>query len=1014
MKRAMGLTLTCNVLCFVLAVTSVSTESWRQLLDQADSLSNAANYDSAIVIGRMVLEEVKTQFGEPDTTIALVLNRIGAYHYRQANYDEAESLWKRALSIREKLLGPEHRYVAETIHNLASLYDDQGKYAESEPLHKRALAIREKILGRDHPEVAKSLINLANLYYDQGKYVEAEPLYKRALGISEKAQGPDHPLVASGLSNLADLYFEQGKYAQAEPLYKRALSIVEKSLGADHPYAGITLNNLANLYYEQGKYAEAEPLHKRALAIWEKALGPDHPNVAHSLNNLAELYHEEQKYSEAQPLYQRALTIREKALGSDHPEVAYCLNNLAVLFRDQGKYAEAEPLYKRALWIWEKALGPDHPDAAMGMNNLANLYTREGKYAEAEPLFRQALTIFEKTLGFEHPKVAWCLESLSNYHRLQGDNTRSLEAAKRAFKIRKKNFRDGAAVMSEKDALTYSQFMRNSAGNFLSVYFDLSSDQDSLHYAAADIMFSTKGQASEAIFVRAREIIMLEQLGALADSLRYARTLLSKLYVEGVGEEDPASYSEKLDKASRDKERFESELAQSNVAYRNLQAALDVNAKDVVDILNILPKRSVLLEYMKYDYVSLNPDTTISHYLVFILTGSGEIAVKDLGEASEIDPLIDQYRSHLLSVSSSDRLPSIVDQVDYKNITKAIYDKIWEPLDKQIPENDILLIAPDGGLNMVSFVGLVDDEEKYLIEKYPIHYLSSGRDLVRLKDESRPATGLFALGDPDYNAPAIARLSKPEGTPEGSVSEALYYAARNVRSGSRELRDITVKPLPGTRTEVEQIAENWQTIGQEPATVCLGVDASEEKFKKEAPGNRVIHLATHGYFLEGKKQPTLYQRGFDSDIGFVGENPLLLSGLFLAGANLHGEGADSVNAEDGILTAEEVTAMNLDGTELVVLSACETGLGEVKSGEGVYGLRRAFQMAGARTVISALWPVSDKATAEMMSRLYEKKDESLPERIRKLQLETIDALRSQNKVDHPFSWGAFIALGDWR
>jgi len=146
----------------------------------------------------------------------------------------------------------------------------------------------------------------------------------------------------------------------------------------------------------------------------------------------------------------------------------------------------------------------------------------------------------------------------------------------------------------------------------------------------------------------------------------------------------------------------------------------------------------------------------------------------------------------------------------------------------------------------------------------------------------------------------------------------------------------------------------------------------------------------------------------------VGENPLLLSGLFLAGANLHGEGADSLGAEDGILTAEEVTAMNLDGTELVVLSACETGLGEVKSGEGVYGLRRAFQMAGTRTVISALWPVSDEATAEIMSKLYERKDESLPKRIRKLQLETITALRNQNKVNHPFSWGAFIAVGDWR
>jgi CHAT domain-containing protein len=176
----------------------------------------------------------------------------------------------------------------------------------------------------------------------------------------------------------------------------------------------------------------------------------------------------------------------------------------------------------------------------------------------------------------------------------------------------------------------------------------------------------------------------------------------------------------------------------------------------------------------------------------------------------------------------------------------------------------------------------------------------------------------------------------------------------------------------------------------------------------------VIHLATHGYFLQDAYSESLPQPGSVADREFFGENPLLLSGLFLAGANLHGQGAERTGAEDGILTAEEVTAMNLEGTALVVLSACETGLGKVTEGEGVYGLRRAFQMAGARTVVSALWSISDEATAEMMSHLYEKRDESFPETIRRIQLKTINKLRAQGYVDHPFSWGAFIAVGDWR
>jgi CHAT domain-containing protein len=526
-------------------------------------------------------------------------------------------------------------------------------------------------------------------------------------------------------------------------------------------------------------------------------------------------------------------------------------------------------------------------------------------------------------------------------------------------------------------------------------------------------MFSTKGRASEAIFLRARELIMLDELGALADSLRYARTLLSKLYVEGAAEEDPASYREDLDGASLEKERLEAELARNSEDFRNLQDALDISTEKIVDILSMLPITSILIEYMKYDYLPLDPDGSVPHYLAVTLDGSGAISLQDLGEASGIDSLIDEYRSHLLTVSSTGLLPTIVERTDYERVGRALYDRVWKPIEEQISGEDLVFIAPDGGLNMISFAGLIDDEGEFLVERQPVHYLSSGRDLMRLKDDARSGTGLFALGDPDFDAAPEVRLSLPEGARAEQPSEPVFSAVRNVRTACAELRGITLNRLPGTKTEVEQIAENWGTATG-PTTVCFGTIASEEKFKQEAPGKRVIHLATHGYFLEGKCQPVTTQRGFDSEVGYVGENPLLLSGLFLAGANLHGEGADDFGAEDGILTAEEVTAMNLSGADLVVLSACETGLGEVKEGEGVYGLRRAFQMAGARTVISALWSVSDKETAEIMAQLYGAGRKSLPELMREIQLTKIKTLRENKQADHPFSWGAFIALGDWR
>lgn len=1011
MKKSIFVSLLAIGLC--LAWQNVAGTTWNELLDLADSLSKAQNQDSAIVIGKLALEKAVEQFGEADSATALVWHRIGLYNYHKGNYDEAESLTKRALAIREKTLGPEHPEVAKSLVNLAIFYRKQGKYAEGEPLCKRALAIAEKVLGPEHPDVAASLENLAILYSDQGKYAEAELFYKRALAIWEKALGPEHPDVAMSLNNLALLYKQQGKYAEADPLFRRSLAIKEKTLGPDHPRVASSLNNLAILYRRQGMYAAAEPLYKRSLAIREKTLGPDHPYVANSLNLLANLCYDQGKYAEAETLWRQSLAIFEKALGPDHPDIATCLNNLAFLYIKQDKYTEAEPLCKRALAILEKARGPEHPKVAEYLNTLASLYDEQGKYAEAELLHKRALGIAEKGLGPEHPYQANYIEDFSGHHRLTGDGKKALESAGRAFQIRKKNFRDGSTAMSERDALTYSQFMRESANTFLSTYFDFKAGEDFADHSAADVIFSTKGQASEAIFVRAAEMNMLVQLGALADSLRQTRTVLSNLYVSGVGDEGVQSYRDKLDKATRDKEQFESKLARSSASYRNLQDALDISTKKILDVLNVIPGSFKLVEYMKYDYQVPGPDSSIARYLVLVMDNDRVLDIIDLGDASEIDALVDRYRKHMLGVSSAGRMPTVVDQHKYKRIGEELHSRIWQPVEAYAAGVDLVLVAPDGALNMVSFAALMDRDGKYLMEKTPIHYLSSGRDLIRLKDQAETAAGLFALGDPDYGASVVARRPEP-AVPADTISEPVYYATRNVRSGCGTLKDITVDPLPGTRKEVKLIASGWSESTDEPAVVCYGSDASEERFKAEAPGRRVIHLATHGYFLEGACQPDIPKRGFGDDVGYVGENPLLLSGLFLAGANLHGEDADSLGAEDGILTAEEVTAMNLDGTELVVLSACETGLGEVKEGEGVYGLRRAFQMAGARTVISALWPVSDKTTADMMSRLYDRKGESLPETIRRIQLKSINELRSQNKADHPFSWAGFIALGDWR
>jgi CHAT domain-containing protein len=485
----------------------------------------------------------------------------------------------------------------------------------------------------------------------------------------------------------------------------------------------------------------------------------------------------------------------------------------------------------------------------------------------------------------------------------------------------------------------------------------------------------------------------------LAESLRYAKFQISLLFVEGPGE-DLDRYRSQVDSLSKVANDLEAELSRQSTSFMRRQDYRNVSTDRIA---GLLPEGSTLVEYVKYDYLELRPEERIPHYAVIAVTQGTEPVITHLGEASEVDGLVDEYRAHMLRVSDANRRPTAVDRTEYEAIGRKLYERLWAPVEAMVPERGLVFVAPDGALSMVSFSGLIDGEGNYLVERFPIHHLSSGRDVIRLKDDPEPGIGLFALGDPDYDA-----ASEETGT------EVAAYVTRNVRSGCGELRDLEVSRLPGTRSEVEEIVMRWEKSTGEPVVAYYGKEAGEERFKTEAPGKRAVHLATHGYFLEGRCQPGPAEHDFDSDAGFTGENPLLLSGLLFAGVKRNGEAADSLGKEDGILTAYEVTAMDLSGTEMVVLSACETGLGRVEEGEGVYGLRRAFQMAGARTVISALWPVPDMATADMIGQLYDRQNESIPETMRRLQLDKINELRRGGQSDHPFTWAGFMAMGDWR
>jgi len=865
---------------------------------------------------------------------------------------------------------------------------DVAKYDSAITIFRIALEEAETKYGKKDSSVAPILHRMAICYHNQGKYAEAESLYRQALNIRENTLRQNHPDVAKSLSYLGFLYNDQGRYAEAEPIHKQALYILEKALGPNHPDVAIALNNLANLYYMQRRFTEAEPLYKRALSIGEKTSGPTSLRVAKQLFNLGILYKDQRKYDQAEDFLRRALEASEKVLGPEHPDLGHSLNSLGKLYTILGRYTEAEPLFKRALNIREKALGSKHPEVAYTLNNLANLYSRQRKYSEAESMYKQALSIYEQALGFYHPYTAEVYRDMARMYRDKKDFANAKEAASNAYAIRRQNFKLGSAVLSEKDALTYSGIMKEEAYIYISILLDSGNKSVDCLSKIADIVFSVKGQVSDGIYARHRTRVYEKdpELKVISDSLRDVRFELANLYIEGPDEKGLEEHKKKLSEITKEKERLEADLARGSAEFRGELEMWDI---DLDKVAGNLPPNSALIEYLEYDHLETGGEIE-PHYLVILTDNDGKLFISDLGLSERIDSLVSVYRQHFGRISKTTGVPLEKDLIEYKGIAESLYKYIWKPVEDKLNNTNLIFIAPDAELNLISFAGLIDRNGKYLIESYPIHYLSSGRDLLRLKDKVKLGTGLLALGDPDFDCSLSKRAS--------SVNTSLNQL-RTLRLSSEELNKIKVLPLPATKKEIERISSIWKQKTKEPALVFLGKSATEENFKKYAQGKKVIHLATHGYYLESQ---------------YEYENPLLLSGLLLAGANLHKEGIDTLKVEDGILTAEEVTAMELEGARWVILSACESGLGEVKSGEGVYGLRRAFQMAGAKTIISALWSVSDKSTAEMMSYLYDYKERNLPLALQALSQDKLKNLRRRNQPDHPYLWGPFIAVGGWR
>ena len=1045
----------------ILLTSAPASSDFSPTLQDVVKTFNAGRYADAETQARALLAETEQNQGADSPETALVLDRLvrTLIWLVKSKNDETRQLADRAIAIKEARFGPDDPRLVPSLANLGLILTRRTQYDEARKVLDRAVSLHGE--GSSLLEQADALHALGNLLRDMGSYAEAKDAYARALELRRKAPPGEEPDEGFEMSAMGNVLTLMGEYREAQDVLEDAVVLLQKTYGAQHPYVADALNYLGNALMETRDYDAARPRLEQALEIRKATLGPEHANIGHSLNNLGVLQLYLDDFDGAIALFQQALVIREKANGTENPLTALTLNNLGIAQQDSGDLDAAGKSLQRALEIYEKAEGPDHLDVARAARNLASVLKDSGDYEGAEALIRRALKIRRRSLGEDHPYVSADLKHLAEILVLEGKPEEALKEALEAEEIIRHSIRITSRGLAERQALRYAA----SHATGLDVALSLAARGLPTPQLREiwDSVIRSRAQVFDEMAARHRKVAETSdpEVARLAERLSTARVHLANLVVGGPGSEGASEHVRILEQAREEAERDERELAAKSTAFRTAQ---EQGAAGLEEVETSLPPGTALVAYARYAPISTAhakiptertsgkpgkrmPREQTAAYAAWILrSGDPAPAFVPLGPAPAIEKRVEAWRKEAAEDPPPAPEAGRLAERRYRETAVRLRQAVWDPVAGKLAGASQVFVVPDDVLNLISLATLPEGKDRYLLETGPeIHYLSAERDLVRAWKPPQKGSGLLVLGDPDFDKPARP-LSEDPTIAKTAVSPLAQEttASRAVESGSPagswvyrgetaecdRFRSTHWEPLPASRREAEQVARLWRRAkakGPEGTAVLqlTGSQAAEATVKLHASEAQVLHLATHAFVLQDRCPSALGAGGARSGEGFaaglalpplVGDNPLLLSGLVLAGANRKSPAAETSDGEDGVLTAEEIGSLDLSGVQWVVLSACETGVGKVQAGEGILGLRRSFEIAGAGSLIMTLWRVKDDPAREWINELYKARlaGASTSLSVRKASLAALAARRRAGRPTHPFSWGAFVAAGDWR
>ena len=910
------------------------------LIQQANQYSRNRQIDSSMAVLDYAGSLSKQKLGEGHPLYLKTLQVIGKNHLTTYQFTLADSILTQAKLLTEQHLGSDNEHYAEALAGLGVAKEMQQKFEEARVLHLEALNLRKKLLGPENASTAKSMRDLALTFRALARHEEALELFEQEIKIKEKLFGKTHVSYLGTLINWASELAILGKYEVAEPLFLTAIHTFEDELKiVDHPFYFTCLLNLSNLYSSLGRFQETIDLLTFTINHYKETFGSDSQFEADALNNLANTYNAINQDDQARESYEASIRIFEKTLGRSNYRSSAPIQNSAYLFQKTGDFEEAEKRFIESIKIRENTLGKSHYYYAESLDFLGRLYIEMKKYNEAEELLLEAANLREKQLGKDHRIYLESASNLSKFYWNQNPQKAEqyfLELATGIEKI----FVNALKNSSERDLLSLEQYHFWNIQNLYN-YLHTHSATPALTKAAYNSSLLFKGFLLEA---RQRLHLSASNLDPQTQPV-YKEWIAAqrRLAIELTKPIDSRNQVENLEKEINE---LEKELATALQDFDAFKLMLDYEA-----VKNKLQPGEIAIEFIQFED-NLPLPTENTEYAALILRPEDPAPVfVPLFEEKELQVLLQQ--------SDSDPFQSISNIYDFQSKGKNLYDLVWKPLEPQLQNVSTIYFSPAGLLHKLNLNALPINDKSHLKDQFTLVQLNSTRYLIQSVEEEEIDQTACLFGGINYETDstrikeglAFAEIKRPATASRGTVV--------SLDNTSQNQRNTSWAPLQWTEIEVETLgsllkAEGFQT------TIRTGYEASEDNFRllnhsTTAPG--ILHLATHGYFFPDPAEKTTNIVN-DELVFRASDHPMIRSGLILAGANQTWRTGEKITGlEDGILTAYEISQMNLSNTRLVVLSACETGLGDIDRNEGVYGLQRAFKIAGAKNLIMSLWQV---------------------------------------------------------